>query len=135
VGVLGLFDIATPIGLAKNTEDLGQTFGWWGIEPGPYLVLPFLGPRNTRDAFGMVGDWYTTDPITYMEPESTRWTVRGVNFVDLRAQYLGASDILEQAAGADAYIFTREAYRQRRRNQVYDGNPPPEPFPFEEFPE
>lgn len=132
VGVLGLFDVATPMGVPKNTEDLGQTFGWWGIEPGPYLVLPFLGPRNTRDAFGLVGDWYT-DPVTYVDSDTTRWSTRGVAIVDTRAQLLGASDILEQAAGEDAYIFVREAYRQRRRNQVYDGNPPPEPFPFEEF--
>lgn len=131
VGVLGLFDIATPMGLPKNTEDLGQTLGWWGIEPGPYLVLPFLGPRNTRDAFGLVGDWYT-DPVSYIDPSSTRWGTRGVGFVDTRAQLLGASAVLEQAAGEDSYIFVREAYRQRRRNQVYDGNPPPEPFPFEE---
>ncbi len=131
IGVLGLFDIATPMGLPKNSEDLGQTFGWWGIEPGPYLVLPFLGPRNTRDAFGMVGDWYT-DPVTYVDSNTERWSTRGVGFVDTRAQLLGASQVLEQAAGEDAYIFVREAYRQRRRNQVYDGNPPPEPFPFEE---
>lgn len=134
VGVLGLFDVATPMGLPKNNEDLGQTFGWWGIEPGPYLVLPFFGPRNARDAFGMVGDWYT-DPVTYVDSDTTRWSTRGVGFVDTRAQYLGASDVLEQAAGGDPYIFMREAYRQRRRNQVYDGNPPPEPFPFEEFEE
>lgn len=131
VGVLGLFDIATPMGLPKNSEDLGQTFGWWGIEPGPYLVLPFLGPRNARDAFGLVGDWYT-DPVSYIDPDSTRWATRGVAIIDTRAQLLGASAVLEQAAGEDSYIFVREAYRQRRRNQVYDGNPPPEPFPFEE---
>ncbi len=131
VGVLGLFDVATPMGLPKNSEDLGQTFGWWGIGPGPYLVLPFLGPRNARDAFGMVGDWYT-DPVTYIDHDTTRWSTRGVAFTDTRAQLLGASQVLEQAAGEDAYIFVREAYRQRRRNQVYDGNPPPEPFPFEE---
>ena len=124
VGVLGLFDVATKIGLEKHNEDFGQTLGYWGIGDGPYLVLPFIGPSSARDAVGWVGDFYTW-PITYVEPERDRNILIALRFVTLRADLLEASKILETAA-LDPYEFVRDAYLQRRRNLVYDGKPPPD---------
>lgn len=124
IGVLGVLDLATEVGLEKHDEDFGQTLGSWGISDGPYLMLPILGPSNLRDAFGRIAD-YKTDPITYVDPSRDRnllWTARLINH---RAELLDTSKILETAA-LDPYEFLRDAYLQRRRNLVYDGNPPPE---------
>lgn len=124
VGVLGLFDVATGMGLEKHNEDFGQTLGYWGLGDGPYLVLPFLGPSNVRDTVGWVGDFYAW-PVTYIKDDETRWILIGTRYVSLRADLLEASKILETAA-LDPYAFVRDAYLQRRRNQVYDGKPPPD---------
>jgi len=124
VGVLGLFDVATGLGLEKHNEDFGQTLGYWGIGDGPYLVLPFLGPSSLRDTVGWVGDLYVW-PITHVEDDRTRYVLAGVRYVTLRADLLEASRILETAA-LDPYAFVRDAYLQRRRNLVYDGKPPPD---------
>ncbi len=124
VGVLGLFDAATEIGLEKHNEDFGQTLGYWGIGDGPYLVLPLIGPSSARDAVGWVGDFYAW-PITYLEPDRDRKFLIAVRFVTARADLLEASRILETAA-LDPYEFVRDAYLQRRRNLVYDGKPPPD---------
>lgn len=123
-GLLGIFDVATEAGLEKHDEDLGQTLGWWGVGDGPYLVLPFLGPRNLRDTVGLVGD-YKVDPVTYIEPSRDRNVVQGARIVARRSELLGASRILEVAA-IDEYEFVRDAYLQRRRNLIFDGNPPRE---------
>ena len=130
VGVLGLFDVATGIGLEKHNEDFGQTLGYWGIGDGPYLVLPFLGPSSARDAVGWVGDFYAW-PISYLEPDRHRNIVIAVRFVTVRADLLEASRILETAA-LDPYEFVRDAYLQRRRNLVYDGKPPADEDDFED---
>lgn len=122
LGVLGVMDPATKLGVEKNNEDFGQTLGFWGLGDGPYIVLPFLGPSSLRDTVGWVGDVYTW-PVTYLEPDSHRNAVIGLRFVGARADLLEASKILETAA-LDPYEFVRDAYLQRRRNLVYDGNPP-----------
>jgi phospholipid-binding lipoprotein MlaA len=134
VGIFGLFDVATKIGLPKHNEDFGQTLAVWGVGDGPYLVLPFFGSSNLRDGPALIVDWETYPP-NHMEEHSTSDKLFLVEVVDRRAQLLDASDILEQAAGKDPYVFVREAYRQRRRSQVYDGNPPqeaPDPSLFED---
>ncbi|MGV3628145.1 MAG: MlaA family lipoprotein [Betaproteobacteria bacterium] len=123
-GLLGLFDVATPAGLEKHAEDFGQTLGYWGIGDGPYLVLPILGPRNLRDTGGLVVD-SLTDPVTYIDPSRDRNQVMGLRLVSRRAELLGASQLLSVAA-LDEYEFVRDAYIQRRRNLIYDGNPPRE---------
>jgi len=124
VGVLGLFDVATEIGLEKHNEDFGQTLGFWGIGDGPYLVLPLLGPSSARDTVGWFGDYYAW-PISYLEPDRHRNILIAARFVTARADLLEASRILETAA-LDPYEFVRDAYLQRRRNLVYDGKPPPD---------
>lgn len=127
IGVLGLIDVGTEFGLEKHQEDFGQTLGRWGIGAGPYIVIPFLGPSTVRDGFGLVGDW-AASPLTYLEPDRHRNIAYGVFFVNRRAELLEASKILEVAA-LDPYEFVRDAYLQRRRNLIYDGNPPDEDEP------
>ncbi|WP_372523832.1 VacJ family lipoprotein [Sulfuricaulis sp.] len=133
-GIVGLFDVATKLGLPRHNEDFGQTLAVWGVGDGPYLVLPFFGPSNMRDGPALVVDWETYPP-NHMKDSGTRDKMYVVEVIDKRAQLLDASDILEQAAGQDPYIFVREASRQSRRNQIYDGNPPqaaPPPGLFED---
>lgn len=127
VGLFGLFDVATGLGLEKHQEDFGQTLAVWGVPDGPFLVLPLLGPRNVRDTAGFVVDWYT-DPVTYLEDSNARWSLRAVTYIDTRARLLGASRVLEEATD-DPYLFLREAYRQRRQSLIYDGQPPRRAFP------
>ena len=123
-GVLGLFDLATGLGMEKHNEDFGQTLGYWGIGDGPYLVLPFIGPSSARDAVGWVGDFYAW-PVSYVDDVTTRRVLIGIRIISVRADLLEASQILETAA-LDPYQFVRDAYLQRRRNLVYDGKPPPD---------
>lgn len=119
LGIGGLFDVAAEAGVPRQQEDFGQTLAVWGAQPGPYLVLPVLGPRTVRDSFGWVADWYT-DPVTYIDNEPLRWGLRGANLVDTRWQLMDASRVLEQATD-DEYLFVREAYLQRRNNLIRDG--------------
>lgn len=124
IGIAGIFDVATPIGLSPNDEDFGQTLGRWGLDTGPYLVLPFLGSSSVRDGFGRIPDYYL-NPIREVEENRTRTGLYVVDVVSTRARLLEAGEILDEAA-MDPYIFVREAYLQRRKNKVYDGNPPME---------
>ena len=124
VGILGFVDVASNLNMPKYTEDFGQTLGAWGVSPGPYIVLPFFGPSTGRDTIGVVVDWYT-DPLTYTRNGSVSWGLKGLRLIDRRADLLAASKVLEQAA-LDPYAFVRDGYLQRRRSDIYDGNPPPE---------
>lgn len=126
IGVLGLMDVASNMDLPRYNEDFGQTLGVWGVGPGPYIVLPFFGPSSGRDGVGVVVDWFT-DPIMLIDDDAVRWAVRGLKVVDTRADLLGASRILDQAA-LDPYAFVRDAFLQQRQSLVYDGNPPEELF-------
>lgn len=125
IGILGFMDVASNMNMEKRGEDFGQTLGAWGVGPGPYIVLPVLGPTSGRGIFGMVVDWYT-DPVRYVKPNHWRNSLIVLRGIDKRADLLGASRVLEEAA-LDPYEFSRDAYLQKRRNDVYDGNPPPEP--------
>jgi phospholipid-binding lipoprotein MlaA len=125
IGIYGLFDPATPLGLPKHNEDFGQTLGVWGVGEGPYIVWPFLGPSTLRDSGGSIFDWQIYPPYQ-LESVDTRNTLIVIEAVDTREKLLDTTDILEQAAGQDPYVFVREAYRQHRKSLVYDGNPPRE---------
>lgn len=122
IGILGLMDVASNMDLPRYGEDFGQTLGVWGIGSGPYIVLPLLGPSSGRDTIGLVADWFA-DPLKYVEDDTTRYSLRGLNIIDTRADLLSASRVLDQAA-LDPYAFIRDAYLQRRKDQVFDGNPP-----------
>lgn len=121
-GGLGLVDVASKRGIPKGNEDFGQTLGHWGMPPGPYLVLPFLGPSNFRDGPGRYIDTYF-DPVWYISNVPERNVTVGLRLLDNRANLLPAERLLDQAA-VDRYTFLRDAYMQRRRSLVYDGNPP-----------
>lgn len=133
VGLLGCFDIASKMGLAKSNEDFGQTLGYWGIEPISYFVIPLLGPSTVRDAFGRVVDAYS-DPLSYTQSEA-QIAGQTLRIVDTRASLLQATRLLE-GTGLDRYQFVRDAYLQRRRNLIFDGAAPSEKLPvYEDDPE
>jgi phospholipid-binding lipoprotein MlaA len=123
-GLGGLFDLASMMGIERGNEDFGQTFGVWGFPQGPYLFVPLFGPTTVRDGTGVVIR-FLWGPAQYLNDETLRWSLYGLTYVDLRAEALGASSIVDTAA-LDRYTFIRNAYLQRRRYLVYDGKPPPE---------
>jgi len=122
IGLFGINDVASDFGLEKHDEDFGQTFGRWGFEDGAYLVWPFLGSSSVRDSVGLIPDLHF-DPVLQYKPVGVRNVMTVTRAVGRRADLLDASRILEEAA-LDKYVFQRDAYLQRRRSQVYDGNPP-----------
>ena len=127
IGILGLFDVATDMGLDKNREDFGQTLGVWGVADGPYMVLPFFGASNVRDTVGLVVDMETDFMLNTNKLDSDeKLAVNGLRVINRRADLLDAGQLLEDAA-FDKYSFVRDGYIQRRRSQVYDGEPPPIP--------
>ncbi|CDY75091.1 Nucleoside ABC transporter, periplasmic nucleoside-binding protein [Caballeronia glathei] len=117
-GIGGLIDIASQAGLPKHHQDFGLTLGHYGVPSGPYLVLPVFGPSSFRDATNWLVA-FRLDPITYMDP-AVRNILFGVNFVSARADLIGATDILSQAA-LDKYAFVRDAYTQRRQYLLTGG--------------
>jgi phospholipid-binding lipoprotein MlaA len=118
-GVGGLFDVATLAKLPKHTSDFGITLGHYGVPPGPYLVLPLMGPSTARDSVGLVADYFG-NPLTYVEPSGVSWALYGVNLINTRANLLQAGDVLSGAA-IDKYSFVRNAYLQRRQYLISDG--------------
>jgi phospholipid-binding lipoprotein MlaA len=124
VGLLGVIDVASDLNIDRHTADFGLTLGRWGVPPGPYVVLPFFGPRTLREVAGMPLDTRGM-PVYNIGDQETRTLLPIVDVVDLRAKYLNAGDVLEDAA-LDVYSFRRDAYFQRQRNIQYDGNPPEE---------
>ena len=131
-GIGGIFDIASDMRLPKHNEDFGQTLAVWGVDFGPYLVLPVFGPSSVRDAGGTWVGAYAylpwQGPTALDLDHRVAWgnSLTALDIVQTRAALLDATDLLEQAA-LDRYAFLRGAYFQRRRNLIYDGNPPPVP--------
>jgi phospholipid-binding lipoprotein MlaA len=118
VGIGGIFDPASSAGLQKNQEDLGLTFGHWGAKPGPYLVVPLLGPTDVRDGVGRVGDIWL-DPRHYIKNSAVSWSLWGLDAIDLRYRLLATDQALDSAF--DPYAFMRNAYLQRRQFLVDQG--------------
>lgn len=124
LGLGGMFDVATRLGLEKNDEDFGQTLGVWGVPSGPFLVLPLLGPSSVRDAPATPAEYFV-DPLTYADVQwEVVWGLRAVDIVDRRAQLLSLEPTLERSF--DQYAFVRDAWAQRREYQVRDGDVPEE---------
>ncbi len=116
-GLAGLFDVAKHMGLEKGTgEDFGQTLAAWGVESGPYIVLPLLGPSTIRDGVGLPADSYL-NPVSHIDHVPTRNTAYGAGLLDTRSSLLGA----ESAISGDRYSFIRDAYLQRREYLINDG--------------
>lgn len=124
VGLLGLIDVASDAGLEKHDEDFGQTFGRWGVADGPFVILPILGPRTLRDAFAQILD-STSDPLGQLNRVPTRNTLLVARGISERADYLSIGKIVDEAA-LDRYAYIRDAYLQRRRSKIHDGNAPRE---------
>ncbi len=118
-GILGLFDIASEAGLQKHNKDFGMTLGYWGVEAGPYLMLPLLGPSTLRDTTALPLDFYG-DLWSYKYPVYLRNIGTAVRAVDKRAALLDASNLMEDAA-LDRYDFVRDSYLQRRESRIFDG--------------
>ena len=126
----GVLDVASGARLPMHEEDLGQTLGRWGVPPGPYLMLPLVGPATVRDAPARIADEFSR-PLHWYNRDNLRWSSLALSLLDTRARLLPLDKTLEETY--DRYAFLRDAYLQRRQYQVYDGNPPEEPF--EEDPE
>ncbi len=121
-GLGGLIDVATELGIDRHPEDFGQTLGRWGVPSGPYVVLPLLGPSTVRDTAALPVN-VQGDLVRQVADIPVRNSMYVLRIVDLRSNYLRASQLIGDAA-LDRYSFTRDAYLQRRRSEVYDGNPP-----------
>lgn len=123
IGLAGCFDPARQMGLEKHNEDAGQTMGFWGIGPGPYIVFPILGPSTVRDGIGFFAIEAYLDPNFYIRNVPLRNSIVGVRIVNARAELLPTDDLISGAA-LDKYTFIRDGYLQRRQNLIYDGSPP-----------
>lgn len=127
LGFGGVLDIATEMQIERHTKDFGHTLGYWGVGAGPYLVLPLLGPSTLRDTAALTID-RAGNFVSSIDDVPTSNSLMALSLLDRRAKYLQASDMLDQVA-LDPYTFTRDAWLQRRRSAVYDGNPPDEDEP------
>jgi len=130
IGIGGLLDVAAHMGIPRHDEDFGLTLGVWGVDEGPYLVLPLAGPSNPRDATGEVADIFM-DPLTYVSfNNSTLWYgIRaGVGILDVRARNVDNLDQIERSS-VDLYATTRSLYRQHRNAEIRHGAPDTENLP------
>ena len=116
IGIGGLFDVATTFGIPKHDEDFGQTLGTWGVESGPYLVLPLFGPSSVRDGIGRIPDMMV-DPVQQVSDDDTRLGLQVLRVIDTRSQLLEAEGVIS----GDRYTFIRDAYLQRREFEINDG--------------
>ncbi len=121
VGIGGLLDVAGPAGIETNFEDFGQTAAVWGIPPGPFVMVPFLGPRTLRDTATMpLNIW--VDPLHYYDNDKARVSLWVLRLVDVRSRLLPLEELMKDST--DPYITMRESYIQNRDFQIYDGDPP-----------
>ncbi len=126
VGVLGLFDVASHFNIDEAQEDLGQTFAAWGVKPGPYIMLPILGPTNLRDGLGRLGQtavYYPNELITNSDTAAIGLSI--LDGIDTRASFLVFDDVLESQL--DQYSFIKSTFEDNRINKIYDGTPPDAP--------
>ena len=116
LGLLGFFDVATPLGIEPNPSDFGQTLAVWGFEQGPFVMLPVFGPRTVRSGVGYFFDTYTSIPYLADNREAA-WVFWAVEVIDYRAGLLDADDLIT----GDRYIFIRDAYLQARETYINGG--------------
>lgn len=128
MGLLGIFDIASKMDLPKNKEDFGQTLAHWGVGSGPYLMLPFFGPTTLRDVTRFPVDGFLLNPVAYLENDSLRMGLFGLNFVDIKSDLLSATDLVGEVS-IDEYEFIKNAYFQQREMLINDGQSELEEFP------
>lgn len=131
-GLLGVVDIASEMGLDHQYEDFGQTLGAWGFGSGPYVVWPLLGSSTVRDSVGLPMD-NVASPASVVNDGGSRYGITTLRVINTRAKLLGASRVVDDIA-LDKYTFVRDAYLQRRRSLVFDGDAPPLDAPEPEPP-
>ena len=122
IGLLGLMDVASDMNIEKHPADFGLTLGRWGVSPGPYVVVPVLGPYTMRELVAWPVD-YQGNLVSCVQDVPTRDALTLLSGLDLRASYLKAGEVIDGAA-LDAYSFTRDSYFQRQRYRLYDGEEP-----------
>ncbi len=122
LGLGGVLDVATEMRLEKRKEDFGQTLGYWGVKPGPYIVLPILGPSTLRDTLATPLDIQGDMAQQFNDP-ATRNVLSATRVMDVRSSLLQTVDVIKEAA-LDPYTFVRDGYLQKRENDIHDGNPP-----------
>ena len=131
IGLGGLFDVASDMGLTTDGEDFGQTMGVWGVEEGPYVVLPLLGPSTVRDGAGLFVDT-TSDANMIDKTEGIGFiSSSAINIIDKRVELLPVTDMLDLSD--DPYTMMRSSYLQKRKFDVFDGNLPVEEDEFDDF--
>lgn len=123
IGLAGLLDVATRMGLPEHEEDFGQTFAVWGWSDAPYLVVPFFGPVTIRDGIGDIASIFTYPP-TYISDDTARWSMFGAAAVVERARLLDEEELVI----GDRYLFIRDAYLQRRQYLIIDEEEEDDPF-------
>lgn len=117
LGLAGLFDVATPMGIRSYRTDFGQTLALWGVPEGPYLMLPLFGPRTFRSGTGTLVDTFALSVPPYIDDRAVRNSIWGLELVHGRARLLGSDELIS----GDRYIFVRDAYLQQRAAFVNDG--------------
>ncbi|MDE2394719.1 MAG: VacJ family lipoprotein [Burkholderiales bacterium] len=122
-GLGGLLDPASEMRLTRRSEDFGLTLGHWGVGPGPYVVLPIIGPSTLRDTTGWVVDRYAAAPSKIATQPEGQYAIDGLQLVNTRANLLATTNLVGQVA-LDRYSFIRDGYLAHRLDQVWDGNPP-----------
>ena len=131
IGLGGLFDVASDMGLTTDDEDFGQTMGVWGVEEGPYVVLPLLGPSTVRDGAGLFVDT-TSDANMIDKTEGIGFiSSSAINIIDKRVELLPVTDMLDLSD--DPYTMMRSSYLQKRKFDVFDGSLPVEEDEFDDF--
>ncbi|MBT8085343.1 MAG: VacJ family lipoprotein [Woeseia sp.] len=130
IGIGGLFDVGTGMGLAQHDEDFGQTLAVWGVSDGPYFVIPLFGPSTVRDALMTPLD-IMSNPLFWYENSSVRDKLRILRLIDTRSRILKAEGFLESSN--DRYITLRESYLQNRNYKIHDGDPPVDDDFYDDF--
>ncbi|MEL7187882.1 MAG: VacJ family lipoprotein, partial [Pseudomonadota bacterium] len=130
IGIGGLFDVATAGGMEEYPEDFGQTFAVWGMPDGPYVMLPFMGPKTLRGVVAMPLD-FLARPLYHYENTSVRDKLTVLSVIDLRYRLLATDKLIEDSKSP--YVTLRESYLQNREYEIYDGYPPEDDEFFDEF--
>ena len=130
VGLAGFINAGQHMGMEVYREDFGQTLAVWGVPDGPFVVVPFLGPRTVRHAV-MIPLNFAADPTFYIDDDVTRWSLYLVRAVDLRAELLRVEELLGESF--DPYLTIRESYLQNRLFLIFDGNPPEDDDFYDDF--
>ena len=131
-GLFGLLDLGPRMDLPKQNEDFGQTLAFWGVDSGPFFVLPFLGPSTVRDGLAVPVDWILFDPVFQDKELNVTLSLLAVRYTDKRAGLLSATDIIDETA-PDKYAYIRDAFLQRREYLIHEGTPPDDVFNEDEL--